>query len=56
MCLLAYATLVKLLLQRGNIAEVRAEAESGFRLLQSLDGDTSTELELRLALRRLRLS
>jgi hypothetical protein len=50
MCLVAYATLVKLLLQQGNIAEARAEAESGFRLLESLDGNTSTELDLRLAL------
>lgn len=48
--LVAYAALVKLLLQQGKVAEARAEAENGLVLLESLDGNTSTELELRLAL------
>lgn len=47
--LVAYAALVKVLLQQGKVAEARAEAEAGLVLLASLDGNTSTELELRLA-------
>ncbi len=49
-CLVGYAALVKILQQQDKKIEARSEAESGLAMLASLDGNTSTELELRLAL------
>jgi tetratricopeptide (TPR) repeat protein len=48
-CLLAHAQLVRVLLHGQRVAEARAVAESGQALLDSLDGDMSTEIDLRLA-------
>jgi hypothetical protein len=53
-CLLAYATLTRILLLRGLPAEARTTAESGLTLLESLDGEMSTEIELRLAVAQAR--